>query len=165
MEPTFQKRRTQGTAPHARGRRQQKRFFNPIKFAGARRLASSSSTPHPSPPPSRNLQSALPPLLSPVFVPAWLPRRAPGPPTRPALPRALQWAAPPGGVSTRETLGPAAVRQRWLAFVCQGHSGPRGGGAASFRDSRSRRGHVKTDMTGRFACENVKIKIKQFGMQ
>lgn len=47
MEPTFQKRRTQGTAPHAKGRRQQKRFFNPIKFAGARRLASSSSTPHP----------------------------------------------------------------------------------------------------------------------
>lgn len=119
---------------------------------------------------SRNLQSALPPLLSAGFVPARLSAGRPRSPTRPALLRVLQWAAPPGGVSTRET-----SRQLWRASsgLCMPRkSGSRGGELCpSGLLDLSAQGGRRTlrakgpDLMGRYACENVKLQIKQLGMQ
>lgn len=138
-------RSTQARAPHARGRRQQ-RNFSTRWSSQARDL---------SPPPSREFQSALPPLLAPVFAPPWLPALRPGPGTRPARPRVLQWAAPPGGVSTREPQGQCRP-------LCAKHS--RGPGAEDRRslgilDLAARDGRTLCAkgpyLRNRFVCENV----------
>lgn len=108
-----------------------RKLFNPTKFAGARRFASSSSSPPPSPQDASG-RAPSPPL------PSVRPSSAQG-----LAPRASDSASaarrpPVGGVTWRSfyagNLG-ASCAPPVRAFVCQGRSGPRGGGAAALRDS------------------------------